>query len=186
VSAGERSCAKFSTCRIKCLPEECSVSCLEYKYDGKTKPDTRGKRRGTAHRPRKIAAMMGGDYCAPARRKAKRARYVECVGRSEVNRRREKRRREAAALKAQAKHCLTCGCTHAGWCPPEAFNVVTCHACGNAFIQPMDVGSMMGIANCGNCGKSDAWNQRPADLNDMRKHWKGYGEGVGTPCTMKG
>jgi hypothetical protein len=131
-------------------------------------------------------AMRGDGKLSALRRSlypllTKRERYVERLGRSTVNKRRDKRRRRAAALKAQAKHCLTCGTIHAGWCPPEAFVVVTCYNCGNAFIQPTDVPEMNGLANCGQCGSKETWNTHPAGIEDMRKHWKGYGEGQGAP-----
>jgi len=125
------------------------------------------------------------DPYALARKRAKRQRYVDRLGRPAINKRREKRRRRTAREAAQAKHCLTCGCTHSGWCPPEAFVVVTCTACGNQFIQPADVGPMIGFANCGKCERSDAWETRPATRTDMYKHWRGYGDGTGKPLTLK-
>lgn len=75
------------------------------------------------------------------------------------------------------KHCLTCGTRHdEKWCPPEAFEVARCAACGNECIQPADVGPLIGMAHCGQCGSAEKWETRPATLDDMRKHWKGYGE----------
>lgn len=186
MSAGERSCNFYGgNCpmakRSGWSWRMCTTECAKYRHDGKTKPDTLSQRAAV----RRFMTPTADPY-APARLQSKRARYVERLGASTINRRRDKRRRRAAAWKAQAKHCLTCGTMHAGWCPVEAFEVMTCYECGNACLQPCDVGSLNGVANCGQCGSKDTWNLRPATLKDMREHWTGYGEGQGQPFRMKG
>lgn len=74
-------------------------------------------------------------------------------------------------------HCLTCGTNHDGeFCSPKAFILLKCK-CGNESLIPGDV-LMMGLKGmfCGQCNKDTDWTITQATLEDLKKHWKGYGE----------
>ncbi len=77
-------------------------------------------------------------------------------------------------------HCGTCGNKHEEeeFCSPGAFVVLFCKKCGEESLMPAD--AMFGIGGlvCGQCddNNGDHWGTRNANLDDMKKHWKGYGD----------
>ena len=85
---------------------------------------------------------------------------------------------ETRAYLREFTHCHTCGTTHRikEPCPPESFVVLTC-SCGNENLVPGDV-IYMGLRGmfCGQCNKDTEWKPKKATLEDMEKHWKGYGQ----------